>query len=101
MADDGRELRQLPQLERGKVRLDHALIIVGGLSRRPSSGLFDDLPLADVLRCDHGGIVIGDGEDEFVAQVEHEDIRVAFVERAVKRRVSLGRENDGRARFAK
>ena len=40
------------------------------------------------------------GEDEFVAQVQHEHVRVASVERAVKGRVSLGGENNGGAGLA-
>ena len=35
---------------------------------------------SDVFGSDDGGIVIGDGENQFVAQIEHENIRVAFIE---------------------
>ncbi len=100
MADDGRELRQPPQLERREIGFDDPLVIGGWLSRRPAPGPFDDLPLADVLRGDQSGVVVRAGEDQFVAQIQHENVRIAFVQRAVKGRVSLSRENHGRARFA-
>ena len=38
MADDGGELRELPQLERWEVGLDDALVIGGWLSCRPAPG---------------------------------------------------------------
>jgi hypothetical protein len=69
MADNGGELRELPQLERREVGLDDALVIAGWLPCRPAPGFFDNLPLADALRCDQCGIVIGAGEDQFVAQI--------------------------------
>ena len=40
------------------------------------------------------------GDDEFIAQVEHEHVGVAFVQRAMKGRVGLGREDHGGARLA-
>jgi hypothetical protein len=100
MADNGDELGQLSQLESREVGFNDTLAIGGRLACRPPPGFLNSLTFADVLGCDHRGVMISAGEDEFVAQVEHEHVRVAPVERTVKRGVSLGRENDGGARLA-
>ena len=61
-----------------------ALVVGRRLPCRPAPGFFDNLSFTDVLRGDRGRLVIGTRKDEFVAQVEHEDVCVAPVERAVK-----------------
>jgi hypothetical protein len=43
--------------------------------------------------------VIGAGKDEFVTQIEHEDVCVAFIEGTKNGGVGLGRENNGGARL--
>jgi hypothetical protein len=50
--------------------------------------------------CNQGRIVICAGENQLVAQVEHEHVGVASVERAVKGRVGLRRKNDCCPRLA-
>ena len=98
--NDGGEFRELAEAERLEERFDPLLVVVGPLSSGPTPGFLDDFALADVFRGDDGGVVIRDREDEFVAEVEHEHVRVAFIECAVDRRVGLGGEDDGRAGFA-
>jgi len=52
--------------------------------------------LPNVLRSNDGGIVIGRGEDQLVAEIEHQDIGIALVQGSQQRGVGLGGQNDGR-----
>ena len=52
--------------------------------------------LADVLRRDDSGIMVRHGEDQLVAEIEHQDIGITLVQRAKQRRIGLSGQHDGR-----
>ena len=97
MANNGGEFEKLAQLIRLQERLDLLLIGVGLSARDESPGFFDNLPLTDILRGNDSGVVIGTRENEFIAQIKHEHVRIALIERAEDERISLGGKDNGGA----
>ena len=65
----------------------------------PTPQFLDDLAFADVLRSNDRTIVICAGKDQFVAQIEHENVCVTFIEGTKNGGVGLGRENNGGSRL--
>jgi hypothetical protein len=52
--------------------------------------------LPDVLRRDDSGIMVRHGEDQLIAQIEHQDIGITLVQGSQERGVGLCGQNNGR-----
>ena len=96
VADDRLEAWELPQEVGLEPRLDPGLVVVGTLPGGPSPRFLGDLVLPDILRRNHGGIMVCYREDQFVTEIEHEDIGVALVQGSQQRGVCLCGQNDRR-----
>ena len=97
MPDDGGELWEFTQLIRLEKRFDLTLVVVGLPACRETPRFLGHFALADVFGGNDGGVLIGGGEDEFVAQIEHENVGVAFIECTVNGGIRLRGDHDGGA----
>ena len=97
MPDDGGELWEFTQLIRLEKRFDLTLVVVGLPACRETPRFLGHFALADVFGGNDGGVLIGGGEDEFVAQIEHENVGVVFIERTVNGGIRLRGDHDGGA----
>ncbi len=81
-------------------RLYDAPVIVGHAPGCRAPGFFHDFTLTDIFGSHDGRVIIGTCKNDLVAQIEHEHVGIAFIERAMNGCVGLRGENHRRLRLA-
>jgi hypothetical protein len=67
---------------------------------RPAPRFLHNLALSDILGSNLGRVVVGAGEDQLIAQIQHKHVSVALVESAKKGGVGLCCEDKSGLRFS-